>query len=114
VPNTIKNNIFAYGRLGTKQEGCDPPAAGVLQFTFTNNLIYFDMGYVQTGYAYCMGDRARKCRSTPTHVLLREGRGLCAAYQPVLHYQFGWPIAVYVLRESLGMAEWHGRGIREA
>ena len=55
VPNTIKNNIFAYGRLGTKQEGCDPPAAGVLQFTFTNNLIYFDMGYVQTGYAYCMG-----------------------------------------------------------
>ncbi|MGO9168845.1 MAG: putative Ig domain-containing protein [Candidatus Sulfotelmatobacter sp.] len=55
VPNTIKNNIFAYGRLGAKQEGCDPPAAGVLQFTFTNNLVYFDMGYVQTGYAYCMG-----------------------------------------------------------
>ena len=55
VPNTIKNNIFAYGRLGTKQEGCDPPASGVLQFTFTNNLVYFDMGYVQTGYAYCMG-----------------------------------------------------------
>jgi hypothetical protein len=55
VPNTIKNNIFAYGRLGTKQEGCDPPASGVLQFTFTNNLVYFDMGYVQTGYVYCMG-----------------------------------------------------------
>ena len=55
TPNTIKNNIFAYGRLGTKQEGCDPPASGVLQFTFTNNLVYFDRGYVQTGYAYCMG-----------------------------------------------------------
>ena len=55
TPNTIKNNIFAYGRLGTKQEGCDPPASGVLQFNFTNNLVYFDRGYVQTGYAYCMG-----------------------------------------------------------
>lgn len=52
--NTIKNNIFAYGRLGTKQEGCVPPASGVLQFTFSNNLVYFDRGYVQTGYAYCM------------------------------------------------------------
>jgi hypothetical protein len=55
TPNTIKNNIFAYGRLGTKQEGCDPPASGIMQFTFTNNLVYFDRGYVQTGYAYCMG-----------------------------------------------------------
>lgn len=52
--NTIKNNIFAYGRLGIKQEGCAPPASGVLQFSFTNNLIYYDRGYVQTGYAYCM------------------------------------------------------------
>jgi hypothetical protein len=55
TPNTIKNNIFAYGRLGTKQEGCDAPASGILQFNFTNNLVYFDRGYVQTGYAYCMG-----------------------------------------------------------
>ena len=55
TPNTIKNNIFAYGRQGIKQEGCDPPASGVLQFSFTNNLVYFDRGYVQTGYAYCMG-----------------------------------------------------------
>jgi len=55
TPNTIKNNIFAYGRQGIKQEGCDPPASGILQFTFTNNLVYFDRGYVQTGYAYCMG-----------------------------------------------------------
>jgi hypothetical protein len=52
--NTIKNNIFAYGRQGIKQEGCVPPAAGVLQFSFTNNLVYYDRGYVQTGYAYCM------------------------------------------------------------
>jgi hypothetical protein len=53
--NTIKNNIFAYGRQGIKQEGCVPPASGVLQFSFTNNLVYYDRGYVQTGYAYCMG-----------------------------------------------------------
>jgi hypothetical protein len=52
--NTIKNNIFAYGRQGIKQEGCVPPAAGVLQFSFTNNLVYYDRGYVQTGYAYCL------------------------------------------------------------
>jgi hypothetical protein len=51
--NTIKNNIFAYGRQGIKQEGCVPPASGVLQFSFTNNLVYYDRGYVQTGYAYC-------------------------------------------------------------
>jgi hypothetical protein len=51
--NTIKNNIFAYGRLGIKQEGCVPPASGVLQYSFSNNLIYYDRGYVQTGYAYC-------------------------------------------------------------
>ena len=55
TPNTIKNNIFAYGRLGIKQEGCDAPASGILQYSFTNNLVYFDRGYVQTGYAYCMG-----------------------------------------------------------
>ncbi len=52
--NTIKNNIFAYGRQGIKQEGCVPPASGVLQFSFTNNLVYYDRGYVQTGFAYCM------------------------------------------------------------
>jgi hypothetical protein len=54
TPNTIKNNIFAYGRLGTKQEGCVPPASGVLQFVFTNNIVYYDTGYVQTGFVYCM------------------------------------------------------------
>jgi hypothetical protein len=54
TPNIIKNNIFAYGRQGIKQEGCAPPASGILQFSFTNNLVYFDRGYVQTGYAYCM------------------------------------------------------------
>jgi Putative Ig domain len=53
--NTIKNNIFAYGKLGIKQEGCVPPASGVLQFSFTNNLVYYDRGYVQTGFAYCNG-----------------------------------------------------------
>ncbi|HEY1658698.1 MAG TPA: putative Ig domain-containing protein [Candidatus Sulfotelmatobacter sp.] len=53
--NTIKNNIFAYGRQGIKQEGCVPPGNDVLQFSFTNNLIYYDRGYVQTGMAYCNG-----------------------------------------------------------
>ena len=53
TPNNIVNNIFAYGRLGTKQEGCAPPAPGVLQFNFTNNLVYFDRGRVQGGSLLC-------------------------------------------------------------
>jgi hypothetical protein len=53
APNTITNNIFAFGRLGTKQEGCNPPAEGVLQFSFTNNLVYFDRGKVQNGSMDC-------------------------------------------------------------
>ena len=53
TPNNFINNIFAYARLGIKQEGCAPPAAGVLQFNFTNNLIYFDRGRVQSGSLMC-------------------------------------------------------------
>ena len=53
--NKFINNIFAFGRLGIKQEGCAPPANGVQQFTFTNNLIYFDRGKVQNGYVVCNG-----------------------------------------------------------
>jgi hypothetical protein len=53
--NNIVNNIFAYARLGIKQEGCAPPAPGVLQFNFTNNLVYFDRGTVQRGYMVCSG-----------------------------------------------------------
>ncbi|MCU1302945.1 MAG: hypothetical protein JWQ87_3229 [Candidatus Sulfotelmatobacter sp.] len=53
TPNNIINNIFAYARLGTKQEGCAPPASGVLQFNFTNNLVYFDRGRVQSGSLLC-------------------------------------------------------------
>ncbi len=55
TPNNIVNNIFAFGRQGIKQEGCVPPASGILQFNFSNNLVYYDRGYVQTGYVYCMG-----------------------------------------------------------
>jgi hypothetical protein len=55
TPNNIVNNIFAYSRQGTKQEGCPPPASGILQFEFSNNLVYYDHGAVQMGYFYCMG-----------------------------------------------------------
>jgi hypothetical protein len=53
--DNIVNNIFAYGRSGAKQEGCAPPVKGVLQFNFTNNLVYFDRGKVQNGYVVCSG-----------------------------------------------------------
>jgi hypothetical protein len=53
TPNSVINNIFAYGRFAIKYEGCVPPAADVLQFNFTNNLIYFDKGLVQMGYLVC-------------------------------------------------------------
>jgi hypothetical protein len=39
--NTIKNNIFAFFKNSAKQEGCAPPATGILQFSFTNNLVYY-------------------------------------------------------------------------
>jgi Putative Ig domain/Right handed beta helix region len=55
TPNNFVNNIFAYGRIGTKQEGCAPPASGVLQFNFTNNLVYFDRGRVEYGALDCSG-----------------------------------------------------------
>jgi hypothetical protein len=55
TPNNFVNNIFAYGRLGMKQEGCAPPANGVLQFNFTNNLVYFDRGRVEYGALACNG-----------------------------------------------------------
>jgi len=53
--NTIVNNIFAYSRMGIKQEGCGPATSGVLQFSFANNIVYFDRGRVQAGYVVCSG-----------------------------------------------------------
>jgi len=55
TPNTIVNNIFAFGRIGIKQEGCAPPSSDILQFNFTNNLVYFDHGTVQRGFVVCGG-----------------------------------------------------------
>lgn len=40
--NTIKNNIFAFFQQAGKQQGCIPPGNGILQFNFTNNLIYYE------------------------------------------------------------------------
>jgi hypothetical protein len=42
--NTIKNNIFAFFNHAAKQEGCVPPGTGILQFNYTNNLIYYEPG----------------------------------------------------------------------
>jgi hypothetical protein len=51
--NTIKNNIFAFFQQAAKQEGCIPPAGGVLQFNFTNNLVYYEpQSSVQSMCAY--------------------------------------------------------------
>jgi len=55
IPNTIVNNILAFSRAGTKQEGCAPATRSVLQFNFTNNLVYYDRGRVQVGFALCSG-----------------------------------------------------------
>jgi len=100
--NTIKNNILPTdvghqaGRL--RSTGCGSPA-----IYFHNNLIYFDMGYVQTGYAYCMADRAQKCRSTPTTCTATRRawpvRCLPTRSTPPVR----GPVAVYVLR---GLSAW--------
>jgi hypothetical protein len=59
--NTIVNNILAFGRLGTKQEGCAQPAPGIVQFNFTNNLVYFDRGRPQNGFLLCSGSNGMNC-----------------------------------------------------
>ena len=59
--NTIVNNILAFGRDGIKQEGCAPPTSSVLQFNFTNNLVYFDRGKVQNGFVLCNGSNGTNC-----------------------------------------------------
>jgi hypothetical protein len=51
--NTIKNNIFAFFQHAAKQEGCIPPGKGILQFNFTNNLVYYEpQSSVQSSCAY--------------------------------------------------------------
>ena len=40
--NTIRNNIFAFFQQAGKQEGCVPTASNILQFNFSNNLIYYE------------------------------------------------------------------------
>jgi Bacterial Ig-like domain (group 3) len=53
-PNTIKNNVFSFTRLQVEGIVCSAPA-GVSQFSFTNNLVFFSHSQVQWGCAYCTG-----------------------------------------------------------
>jgi len=51
--NTIQKNIFAFFQHAGKQEGCIPPGNGILQFNFTNNLVYYEPhSSVQSSCAY--------------------------------------------------------------
>jgi hypothetical protein len=59
--NTIQNNIFACGRKGIKQEGCSTGSSSVKQFIFENNLVWFDMGSIQTGSADCYNAIGNAC-----------------------------------------------------
>jgi hypothetical protein len=52
--NIVKNNIFAYARQGATFNGC-VPSSGILQFSFANNIAYFDKGFVNYGCLYCFG-----------------------------------------------------------
>jgi hypothetical protein len=67
-PNTIKNNIFAYGRIGTITQGTPMPypsgqcpTTPILGFNATNNIFYFDRTskwnefYFQRGFSYPCG-----------------------------------------------------------
>ncbi|HVI09723.1 MAG TPA: Ig-like domain-containing protein [Candidatus Binatia bacterium] len=40
--NTIKNNTFAFFAQASKQQGCVPAGNGILQFNFTNNLVFYE------------------------------------------------------------------------
>ncbi|MGA8764143.1 MAG: putative Ig domain-containing protein [Candidatus Sulfotelmatobacter sp.] len=78
TPNNIVNNIFAFGRYGTKQEGCVPPASGILQFNFSNNLVYYNRGYVQTGYVYCMGQPCTEVQNYHNNMYCYASSATCA------------------------------------
>lgn len=54
-PNTIKNNILAFGRQSIKQQGCTPSSSSNALFEMTNNLIIYDRGSVQSGCYSCLG-----------------------------------------------------------
>jgi len=54
--NTIKNNILALLKPAIENIGCPAPNSGVLQFTFTNNLVlYSNSTTIQRGCVYCAG-----------------------------------------------------------
>lgn len=56
IANTIKNNILAFARHSFQGEGCAAPGAGISQFNFSNNLVYYGgTAAPQSGCFYCAG-----------------------------------------------------------
>ena len=53
--NTIKNNILAFSRESTKQQGCTPSSPSNKMFDMTNNLVIYDRGNIQGGCYSCLG-----------------------------------------------------------
>jgi len=105
-PNTIKKQTFLPTDVwAPSRKGCDPPVRESCNLLSPNNLIYFDMGYVN-GICLLMGGSCTESEVLDNCTGYGEGRGL-PAYQPYTTSRPGRS-QVYVLRESLGMAECTG------
>jgi len=96
--HTIKNNIFAYGRLGLIEEGNPYPSGSVppspiLAFVASNNLFYFDRNsssapafYVQRGCTYSGGFPYTEYQDWNSNLYWRTD-GAFASYAEAFHVQ---------------------------
>lgn len=96
--HTIKNNIFAYGRLGLIEEGNPYPSGSVppnpiLAFNASNNIFYFDGNsasapafYVQRGCTYSGGFPYTEYQNWTSNLYWRTD-GAFASYAQAFHVQ---------------------------
>ena len=78
TPNTIKNNIFAFFQQAGKQQGCVPPGNGILQFNFTNNVIYYEpQSSVQASCVYSPGGGLSATQNYQQNMYCYAGSASC-------------------------------------
>jgi len=79
MANTFKNNIFAFARHSLQGEGCAVPGGGILQFSFTNNLIYYGgTAAIQSGCAFCAGGKCPAIQSYAQNLYCASSNGNCS------------------------------------
>ena len=88
--NTIKNNIFAFFNHAAKQEGCIPPGNGILQFNYTNNLVYYEpKSSVQASCVYSRDGSLSATQNYRENMYCYAGEcQLFYAHERIFHLQF--------------------------